>query len=94
MLTFTQISVKKYKYSISMRPRKRSWKNRPHEPVTRRVAALMVSGMAERKTVSPGSPAGIRAQKDGVEQRAYVGTEHDLEDLCQYLIRLSMDRRV
>ena len=64
-----------------MRPRKRSWKNRPHEPVTRRVAALMVSGMAERKTVSPGSPAGIRAQKDGVEQRAYVGTEHDLEDL-------------
>ena len=54
----------------------------------------MVSGMAERKTVSPGSPAGIRAQKDGVEQRAYVGTEHDLEDLCQYLIRLSMDRRV
>ena len=93
-----QTTVKKRKYGVPIRPRKRSRKNRPHEPVKRCVAVHMVPGRA----VSENCRAWFHGWNPGTEGRleqrsyvvAYVGIEHALEDLWQYLIRLSMDRRV
>ena len=93
-----QTFAKKGKCGVSMRPRKRSRKNRPHEPVKRRVAAPMVPGRAVSENCRARFSGWNPGTEGRVEQRscvvAYVGIEHALEDLWQYLIRLSMDRRV